>query len=134
MFANELTNVYHRAEVVTTSHFFGPSTKGLKQAWFGEHAHRLIAIRYESLVDRPSEVIASLYDLLGEERFTHDFDNVEYDEPEFDARLGMPGFHTISGKVVAKPRETILPPDLFNQYNHCFWDSPEQNPRGVKIL
>src|SRR5204862_8314183 len=110
MFGNELTTVYHRADVITNSHFFGPSLKGLKQAWFGEHAHLLIALRYESLVNDPAQVISSLYDLLGEERFDHDFEHVEYDEPEFDARLGMPGFHRISGKVAAQTRETILPP------------------------
>jgi sulfotransferase len=134
MFGYEVTNVYRRAEIITRSHFLGPSLDGLRQAWFSDQADRLIAIRYDSLVERPCEIVDTLYDLLGEERFPHNFDNVEYDEPEFDARLAMPGFHRVSGKVTPRPRETILPPDLFAQCNQAFWELPDQNPRGVKIL
>lgn len=49
---------------------------------------------------------------LGEPWFAHDFDNVEYDEPEFDRQFGAPGLHAIKRKVRFKPRQTVLPPDL----------------------
>ena len=113
------------------------SLNALRQAWFGEYADRLIAIRYESLVDAPGEVIASLYKHLAEEPFDHNFDQVTFDATvvtSIDEALGMPGLHRIRPRVEAIKRETILPPDLFAQYNRSFWDMPGQNPRGIPIL
>ncbi len=128
-------NVYTRIEALMGKDGFVKRALGsLRQAWFSELAGRLIAIRYESLVQRPKETIERLYDLLGEPQFTHDFGHVEYDEPQFDANMGLPGFHRVSGPIRDSRRETILPPDLFAQYDQCFWSAKDQNPRGVLIL
>ncbi len=70
----------------------------------------------------PAEVIELIYEFLGEEPFAHDFDNVDYDAPDFDAQLGVDGLHTVHQKVEPRPRKTILPPDLFERYtNIAFW-------------
>jgi sulfotransferase len=127
-------NVYTRVEAMMKGGQVGPAIQGLRQAWSGEHADRLIVIRYESLTEEPQQVMARLYELLGEEPFGHDFESVSYDEPEFDERLGMPGMHTVSGRVKRSPRKTILPADLFSQHDRSFWDVPGQNPRGVTVL
>jgi sulfotransferase len=128
--------VYSRAEIITkpATGVLGYAISALRQAWFGEHAGRLIAIRYESLTRRPSEVMARLYEILEEPRFEHDFENVEYAEPEFDRLLGLPGFHTVQRRVEPRTRETILPSDLFQQHKAAFWEDPRGNPRGVLIL
>jgi sulfotransferase len=72
--------------------------------------------------------------LSGEKLFPHDFENLEYDEPEFDARLNMPGLHTVGKRVQASKRQTILPPPLFQQFDNRFWKGREQNPRNVEVL
>ena len=128
-------NVYTRVETLMGKEGFVRRALGnLRQAWFGEDANRLIAIPYESLTQRPSETMAALYTALGERDFGHNFDHVEYEEPQFDANMGLPGFHSVRGPIVHTVRETILPPDLFRQYDQCFWSEPGQNPRGVRIL
>jgi sulfotransferase len=127
-------NVYTRVELLMKTGFVGIALNGLRQAWYGEDANRLIAIRYDSLVARPCEVINDLYELLGIPPFKHDFDHVEYDEPEFDEILGLPGFHKVEPRVEVRNRRAILPPDLFSQHDRSFWDMPGQNPRGVTIL
>ncbi len=134
MFGPEAPHVYARAEALMKSGFLGLSLNALKQAWFGEQAHRLIAVQYESLTKKPGDTIRKLYDFLGEKPFTHDFNNVGYDEPEFDARLNMPGLHRVRSHVDAKERQTILPPDLFGQFDNSFWNDRRQNPRGVTVL
>ncbi len=134
MFGHEVGTVFNRVDAMTKSAFLGPSLNALRQAWFGEYANRLIALRYDSLVEIPGEIMNQLYELLGLERFAHDFEHVEYEEAEFDARLGMPGLHRVQARVEAKKRQTILPPDLFSQHDREFWDMPGQNPRRVKIL
>jgi len=76
MFGHEITNVYQRTEKMIKDFLIAPAVGGLRQAWFGEHAGRLIAIRYDSLVRDPSGVIDALYRELREPRFEHDFDSL----------------------------------------------------------
>ncbi len=128
-------NVYTRVEALTGKDGFVKRSLGnLRQAWFGALASRLIAIRYESLTGNPEETIGCLYDAIGEPRYAHDFNCVEYDEPQFDFNMGLPGFHRVSGAVRVNHRETILPPDIFKQHDDCFWNRPDQNPREVLVL
>jgi sulfotransferase len=127
-------NVYTRVEFMLKKTVLAAPLQSLRQAWYGEQAHRLIAIRYDSLTERPAAVIARFYELLGQPPFAHDFDNLEYDEAEFDAQLGMPGLHKVRRRIEPNQRTTVLPPDLFNQNDRSFWDVPGQNPRGVTIL
>jgi sulfotransferase len=128
-------NVYTRVEALMGKDgFVRRSLSNLRQAWFGEFASQLIAVRYESLAERPQETVRMLYEALGETLYPHDFNRVEYDEPQFDANLGLPGVHKVSGPVRCTRRATILPPDIFKQHNDSFWNLPDQNPRGVLIL
>ena len=54
---------------------------------------------------------------------------------EFDARLGLPGLHSVKSKVSAPKRESVLPPDLFNRFaKDSFWLNPKNNIRKVPII
>jgi sulfotransferase len=134
MFGPDVGNVYARAEVLMKNGVLGASLQALRQAWYSEEASKLIAIQYDSLAQRPGETLRKLYHLIGEAQFPHTFDNLEYDESDFDARLNMPGLHRVSKRVELRKRDTILPPDLFRQFDDSFWSAPENNPRGVAIL
>ena len=47
----------------------------------------------------------------------------------FDTQLLAKGLHTVRGKVELKPRQTILPPDLFKRCQDLnFW----HDARGTK--
>ena len=79
--------------------------------------------------------LKALYEFIGERPFAHDFDNVEFDATEFDARLGTPGLHRVGKRVRFEPRETVLPPEIFRRYeNDNFWENPALNPRKVLIV
>lgn len=134
MFGNDVGNVFSRVELMVKQQFLGAALSGLRQAWFGEEAERLVAVRYDSFVKRPADTMARLYSLIGEVPFRHDFEHVEYEEREFDSRLGMPGLHRVRARVGAEERRTILPPEVFSQHDREFWEMPGQNPRGVEIL
>jgi sulfotransferase len=134
LFPPEVTNVYSRAEILMKGGMVGGSLQALRQAWFSNYAGRLVAVQYESLAERPGEVLAALYNIIGEQPYTHRFDDLEYDELEFDMRLNMPGLHRVSREVAFTKRETILPPDLFKQFDNSFWNQAGQNPRGVTVL
>jgi len=95
----------------------------LKQAFYGEQADSLLVVEYDLLVQVPEQVLRLIYQFLEEPWYGgHDFDNVEYDAPEFDAALGLSGLHKVRRKVAYEPRKTILPPDLFSKFEGMsFW-------------
>ena len=129
--------VYSRVETLMNSEtgLIGLAWSSLREAWFSEGADRLLVVDYDRLVSAPEQTIARLYLELGEAPFAHDFENVAYDEPDYDAQLGIPGMHKVRPKVEARKRESCLPPDLFAKYADTnFWLNPKMNLRGVTIL
>ncbi|MDE1150868.1 MAG: sulfotransferase [Azospirillaceae bacterium] len=131
------TSVYARVETLMNSDtgLVGLAWSTLREAWFGDQAHRLIIVPYDHLVKEPARTMARLYEALGQAPFTHDFENVVYDEPDYDSLLGMPGLHKVRERVEYRERRTCLPPDLFAKYGSAnFWTKPELNPNGVLVL
>ncbi len=120
---NERATVYTRIEALAhANRLVGFPYHALREACWGEHAEQLVIVDYDLLVSRPKEVIALIYQVLEEEPFEHHLDAVDYDAPEFDTQLGVSGLHKVHKKVEPRPRQTILPPDLFERYaNMAFW-------------
>jgi sulfotransferase len=138
MFGFKLSqSVYARAETLMNSNtgLVGKAWSTLREAWFGEHAANLIIIRYETLARDPGNTINRLYKELKAEPFDHSFSNLDFEEPEYDAHLGMPGLHTVRPKVEYAPRRACIPPDLFAKYADTgFWLRPELNLRSVTVI
>ena len=130
------STVYNRVEAVTFGEgIVGHSYNALKEAFYGEHAHHLMLLQYETLVRNPAMAMAAVYDFIGETPFRHDFDNVHFDVTAFDERTGMPGLHTVGRKVAAPDRMTVLPPDIFRRFeNEAFWLNARANIRGVRVV
>jgi sulfotransferase len=131
------SSVYARVETLMNSEsgLIGLAWAGLREAWFSDHAKRLILIDYDNLASQPVVTLRRLYDELAEPAFAHDFDCVSYDAPDYDAHLGMPGLHAVHEKVERRQRECCIPPDMFAKYSDAsFWLRPEMNRRGVSIL
>jgi sulfotransferase len=129
--------VYSRAETLMNSEngLIGLSWTTLREAWFGPEAGRLIIVPYEHLVREPERTLRRLYDEIGETWHAHDFNNAVYDEPDYDALLGMPGLHKVRQKVEYQERKPCIPPDLFAKYSGTgFWTKQELNTRGVTII
>lgn len=130
-------SVYSRVETLMNSEsgLIGLPWSNLREAWFSEQAHRLVLVPYDHLVAEPEQTLRRLYVAIGEPWFPHDFDNVVYDEPDYDALIGMPGMHKVRQKVEPEQRKPVVPPDLFAKFAHThFWQKPELNVRGVQIL
>ncbi len=131
-----LTTVYTRVNrLATNDGLVGFALDALREAFWGEHADRLILVGYESLAKSPEQTFRRLYEFLGEPWYAHDFDNVEFDAEEFDFALGTPNLHKVRRKVEWIERSTVLPPELFERFvNDAFWAVPQMNTRGVPII
>jgi sulfotransferase len=130
-------SVYSRADTLMNSEsgLIGIRWSTLREAWFSEFAKHLIVVNYESLVHQPALTIQRLYQELHETPFAHDFQNVSYDEPEYDAVLGMPGMHKVRPKVEFDGRTSCIPPELFAKYADLnFWLKKEANVKGVTVI
>ncbi|MES2536292.1 MAG: sulfotransferase [Pseudomonadota bacterium] len=119
----ERNTVYSRVDTLAQrNRLVGYPWAALKEAFYGEHAASLLLVEYDLLAKAPHKVLPLIYQFLDEQPFEHDFERLDYDAPEFDAQLGMRGLHKVRSKVGFEARETILPPDLFNQYTALsFW-------------
>jgi len=131
----ERSTVYTRVEALANANrLVGYPWHALRESCYSEYATRLILVEYDLLTARPAEVFKLLYEFLEEEPFEHDFDNVEYDAPKFDAQLGLDGLHRVHRKVEPRPRKTVLPPDLFERYAKiAFWRNMP-NSAAFKIV
>jgi sulfotransferase len=119
----ERATVYSRTEALGhRDRVVGFAWSALKEAYYGEHSKSMLLVEYDLLTARPVECLKLIYDWLGEDWFEHDPQNVEYDAPEFDAKLGAPGLHSVRRKVEPANRKTILPPDLVERWGQlAFW-------------
>ena len=128
--------VYSRANaVVAPDGMVGVAYDALKQACYGHHRDRLLLVRYESLTTDPAKTLHGIHEFIAEPAFDYDFEHVSYDVSEFDDRAGTPGLHTVRSAVSFEPRETILPPELFNRFlGDAFWQDPERTPDGLQII
>jgi sulfotransferase len=119
----ERATVYSRTEALAhRDRVVGFAWSALKEAYYGEHSEALLLVEYDILSSKPEACLRLIYRWLGEPWFDHDFDNVEYDEPEFDRQLGAPGLHAVKRKVRFEPRQSVLPPDLMQKFSTlAFW-------------
>ncbi|MEM1265752.1 MAG: sulfotransferase [Pseudomonadota bacterium] len=128
-------NIEARAEAMMSNEgLIGSPLGHLQEAVFGPDSHRLLLIDYRALCLAPDKALAGIYRFIGEEAFEHDFQNVEYQQEEFDAALNTPGLHTVRGQVEYKERPTILPPGIFAKLSaRAFWNGDIQS-KAARII
>lgn len=131
------TTVYSRVEALTDPRgMVGFAYQATKDAFYGQHARdHLLLLTYENLVRDPAAAMRAVYRFLGEPWFEHDFDRIEYHADEFDARVGMPGLHSVRPKVEVVERQPVLPREIFGRFaNEAFWLDPKNNVNQVPIV
>ncbi|MFO1369155.1 MAG: sulfotransferase [Marinagarivorans sp.] len=125
--------VYTRCEAIANT--FGPlglAWTALKEAFYGEFSDRLLLVDYDLLTQHPANTLDLIYQFIAEPVFDHDFNQVVYEESEFDQQLGVKGLHSVGRKVEFKARRSILPPDLFLKYQEMdFWQDTNGSAANI---
>jgi sulfotransferase len=129
----ERNTVYSRLDTLAQyNRLVGFAWSALKEAYYGAQADALLVVEYELLAQAPERVLRLIYEFLGEPWFEHDFCDVSYDAPAFDAALGVSGLHRVRPRVAVEPRRSVLPPDLFEKYAQLsFWRSGDGSAAHV---
>ena len=138
LFANdaERSSVYSRLEALAQrNRMVGLAYSALKEAFYSEQGRAMLVVEYDLLTQRPAEVMPLIYQFLGEAPFAHDFEQLDFDTPEYDEGLGLRGLHKVRRQVAFQPRPTILPPDLFEQYAKLtFWGDTTHSRTHVLMV
>jgi sulfotransferase len=81
-------------------------------------------IEYENLCKDPEKTMKGIYEFLEKPYYSHDFQNLEYSNENFDKAYNLKNLHTVKRKVEYKPPRCILPPEIVQKYvemNMEFW-------------
>jgi len=83
-------------------------------------------INYDEIVDTPEVVTDAIYELIGIDKFKHDFKNIENKYPEDDNIYGLTGFHKVRPTISKKslPYTEVLSDYVINKYaNYNIWET-----------
>jgi sulfotransferase len=81
-------------------------------------------IEYENLCKNPEKTMKSVYEFLGKPYYSHDFENLEYSNENFDKVCNLKDLHTVKRRVEYNPPKNVLPPEIVKKYkemNMEFW-------------
>ena len=84
----------------------------------------IMLIYYENLCKTPEKTMRKVYEFLERPYYSHDFENVEYSNENFDKSCNLKDLHTVKKKVEYNPPRCILPPEIVQKYNEMnmeFW-------------
>lgn len=133
----QLSSVYERTHMLMGNFnnnpgFVSGPLSHVQQSVYSNERNHICYVEYDALVKSPDSTMKQLYKFLDEPWFEHDYENVEDSYDEFDEQANIIGLHDIRKKVEYKERTSILPTDLWNQYDQTsFW---KHNPAIKKDL
>lgn len=81
-------------------------------------------IEYENLCKDPEKTVREIYKFLEKPYYSHNFEDIEYSNENFDKACNLKNLHTVRKKVEYKPPRIILPPEIVQKYNEMnmeFW-------------
>ena len=94
------------------------------QEGFALSPEMIYFVEYDNLCKNPENEMRNIYKFLEKPYYSHDFDNVEYSNPNFDAACNLKDLHTVRKKVEYKEKKKVLPPEVWEKYesmNMEFW-------------
>ena len=86
-------------------------------------------VEYENLCKEPEKTMRKVYEFLEKPYYSHDFENIEYSNENFDKFCNLKDLHTVKRKVEYNPPKCILPPEIVQKYkemNMEFWKKEQK--------
>lgn len=115
----EAETVYTRAyALMSPGHTVRFAYDSLKEAITGPHKNKIMLVEYDQLAKNPEQTMRSIYAFIKEPYFAHDFNSVEASYDEYDIEAGIIGLHKIRKQIAYIPRDSIIPPDLWNEFKN----------------
>jgi sulfotransferase len=96
----------------------------LLQEGFALNPEMIHFIEYENLCKEPEKTMRGVYEFLERPYYSHDFENLEYSNENFDKVCNLKDLHTVKRRVEYNPPRNVLPPEIVKKYNEMnmeFW-------------
>ena len=94
------------------------------QEGFAINPEMIYFVEYDNLCKNPENEMKNIYKFLEQPCYSHDFDNVEYSNHNFDMSCNLKDLHTVRKKVEYKEQKKVLPKEVWEKYesmNMEFW-------------
>jgi sulfotransferase len=94
------------------------------QEGFALNPEMIYFVEYDNLCKNPENEMKNIYKFLEQPYYSHDFDNVEYSNHNFDMSCNLKDLHTVRNKVEYKKQKKVLPPEVWEKFesmNMEFW-------------
>ena len=94
------------------------------QEGFALNPEMIYFVEYDNLCKNPENEMKNIYNFLEQPYYSHDFDNVEYSNHNFDMSCNLKDLHTVRKKVEYKEQKKVLPKEVWEKYrsmNMEFW-------------
>lgn len=94
------------------------------QEGYALHPEMIYFIEYENLCRQPERTMRGVYEFLEKPYYSHDFDNLEYSNENFDKACNLKDLHTVKKRVEYNPPRNVLPLEIVKKYkemNMEFW-------------
>ena len=124
-------NVFSRSDDMMDKHggvIAGPWIS--LQEGFAINPEMIYFVEYDSLCKNPENELKKIYNFIEKPYYSHDFENVEYSNENFDMSCNLRGLHTVRKKVEYKQQKKVLPLEVWKKYegmNMEFW-KPNYKP------
>jgi len=122
----EITNDNRCDYMMSPQGIVGMSYHALSEAYRKGHQDKILLVDYDDLVRSPQQELNRIYDFLGEERYTHSFENVNAKFDENDDVYKLDNMHTVREKVekIYHDSEKYLSNYILDKYKKMeFWKS-----------
>lgn len=94
------------------------------QEGYAMNPEMIYFVEYDNLCKNPEKEMRNIYNFLEKPYYSHDFENVEYSNENFDGVCNLKDLHTVRKKVEYKEQKKILPPEIWGKFasmNMEFW-------------
>jgi sulfotransferase len=124
-------NIFERSDEIYNRSII-PHYSSLKEG-YAKNPEMIHFIEYESLCKFPEKVMKDLYKFIGIDYYSHNFNQLDYENEQFDLKSGVPNIHKIKPVVYYEDCKYYIPEEIKQKYQQMrmeFW-RPYNQSQGL---
>lgn len=131
---NEFTysdNIFERSDEIYNRSII-PNYVFLKEGYI-KNPNMIHFVNYEDLCRYPEKVLKDIYEFIDQPYYAHNFEDLNYENSEFDLKCGIPFLHKIQNVVEYQRCKYIIPEEIVQKYKSMkmeFW-KPYNQSQGI---
>lgn len=127
-------NIFERSDEIYNRSII-PHYSSLKEG-YAKNPELIHFVEYESLCKFPEKTLKDIYEFIGIDYYSHDFNNLDYENTQFDLKSGVPNLHKIKPAVFFEECKYYIPEEIKQKYQQLrmeFWKPYNQSQGLIAI-